>query len=63
MLVGARHGSRLFGLSRGGAFVGAVLALLAFAPAAVAQPDRTGTVTPDTPFTWAGPAAVGHNED
>jgi hypothetical protein len=32
------------------------------APAALAQ-DRTGTVTPDTPFTWEGPAAIGHNED
>jgi hypothetical protein len=63
MLAGARHGSRLFGPAGGGAFVGVVLALLAFAPAAAAQPDRTGTVTPDTPFAWAGPAAVGHNED
>ena len=29
---------------------------------AIAQPDRTGTVTPDTPFTWDGATAIGHNE-
>jgi hypothetical protein len=60
MLAGARHWSRLFGPAGGGAFVGVVLALLAFAPVAAGQPDRSGTVTPDTPFTWTGPAAVGH---
>jgi hypothetical protein len=63
MLAGARHALRLLGPAGGGAIVLVVLALLAFAPAAAAQPDRTGTVTPDMPFTWAGPAAVGHNED
>jgi hypothetical protein len=44
----------------------AILALLA--PLAAASPARaatppSGTVTPATPFTWQGPAAVGHNEN
>jgi hypothetical protein len=44
--------------------VAVVVAVLALAPAAAeAQPDRMGTVTPDTPFAWEGPSAVGHNED
>jgi hypothetical protein len=38
-----------------------VVAVLALAPAASAA-DRSGTVTPDVPFAWEGPSAVGHNE-
>jgi hypothetical protein len=41
----------------------ALLVPLATPAAAAAQPDRSGTVTPTTPFTWTGPAAIGHNEN
>ena len=39
----------------------AVLLLLALAPSASAV-DRSGSVTPDAPFSWEGPSAVAHNE-
>jgi hypothetical protein len=42
--------------------VAAAAAVLVLAPAAQAQPDREGVVTPETAFAWEGPAAVGHNE-
>jgi hypothetical protein len=53
-----RRSLRLLGVSGVIAIVVGVLAAVA-----AAQPDRTGTVTPDTPFSWDGPSAVGHNED
>jgi hypothetical protein len=40
----------------------AVAAVLALAPVAGAA-DREGVVTPETPFAWEGPSAVGHNEN
>ena len=39
----------------------AVLLLLALVPSASAV-DRSGSVTPDAPFSWEGPSAVAHNE-
>ncbi|MBA3262504.1 MAG: exo-alpha-sialidase [Thermoleophilaceae bacterium] len=41
--------------------VAAVAAVLMLAPGAAAA-DRSGTAAPETPFTWEGASAVGHNE-
>jgi hypothetical protein len=51
-------------LTSRGAIATTVVALtLGLAAVAGAQPDREGTVTPETPFTWDGPSAIGHNEN
>jgi hypothetical protein len=44
------------------AVAAALSAALAAPPVVLAQPDRAGVVTPDTPFTWSGAVATGHNE-
>jgi hypothetical protein len=62
MSARGHHRWRLLGPRGGGAAVaGALLAVLGIAPAAVAQPDRTVAVTPNTPATWTGATATGHN--
>jgi hypothetical protein len=38
------------------------IAVGVLAAVASAAPDRFGTTTPDTPYSWEGPSAVGHNE-
>lgn len=45
-----------------GAILGVVLAVVIGVGSGLAA-DRSGTVTPDAPFAWEGPSAVGHNED
>jgi hypothetical protein len=46
-----------------GAIATAVAALtMGLAAVAAAQPDREGTATPEVPFIWEGPSAIGHNE-
>jgi hypothetical protein len=54
-----------FSTRRLGAVLGmfAAAATFALVPAASAQFDRQGVVTPTAPFTWTGPVATGHNED
>jgi hypothetical protein len=54
------HRSSSLSLTWKGVLATAV-AVLALAPSAMAA-DREGTATPDTPFTWEGVSAVGHNE-
>lgn len=56
-----RRRGRLSGLFASG-LVAAGVAALVLATGALAQPDRTGVVTPDQPFAWQGPSAIGHNE-
>jgi hypothetical protein len=41
----------------------AAAVLLTVPPGALAAPDRTGSVTPATPFTWQGAVATGANQD
>src|SRR5918995_3522539 len=41
----------------------AVLVPLTAASPSLAATPPSGTVTPTTPFTWQGPAVVGHNEN
>jgi hypothetical protein len=60
MLAGRRAPFRRLGLT---GVVATAVAALALAPSALAQPDRSGEVTPEAPFAWEGPPAIGHNED
>ena len=47
---------------RRGALVGVFAAAVVLAGGATAHAAPGGTVTPTTPFDWAGPVATGHNE-
>jgi hypothetical protein len=57
-----RRRGRLPRVIASGVVATAVLVLI-LVTGALAQPDRSGTATPDTPFTWEGPSLVGHNEN